>query len=409
MRLPLRTAALSAAILLAFPAGAQTNDSAPFYVGASLGTTHVSNIYRLAGGSNSDSVISAGLLGGIDTRLGRQHLTFDGSLQDNRYRDTKDLNNKSYSLRSALEWQTIGDLSGTLSATSSRSLADFNAGSGVDPIFVKNTARNEEYSATARLGAFSRYSIEGGWNYRKLDYSAPQYDRFSYHQNSGSLGFFGTPGGNVKLGLSARHTTGQYPRYPTGRIIFNPVTQQIEPETAANDYSRNDIDLTANWSAGGRTGMNARLSRSHIDNSPNIASLRNAHGTTGGIGGTWQPTAKLLLNLQYTRDTGIETKLSTSDLNRVYTTWRFTGTYALTGKISFNANANVNRSHSDNGTNAAANYFEKNQSYGLGMRWAFTRSLSLGCQYDHASRDSSILAYTFSANSYGCTGQALIY
>lgn len=70
-------AALSTAAALSQPAQAQTDDSAPFYVGASLGVSHVSNIYRLSDATNSDTVVSAGVLGGLDHRLGRQHLKLD--------------------------------------------------------------------------------------------------------------------------------------------------------------------------------------------------------------------------------------------------------------------------------------------------------------------------------------------
>lgn len=395
-------------MVLALPVAAQTNDATPFYAGTSLGVTHVSNIYRVSSGANSDQILSAGLLAGLDKRLGRQHLTVDGSLQDNRYSKTLGLNNKSYSLRSALEWQTIGNLSGTVTASSSRSLADFNAGGGVDPFYTKNTERSDEYSAIARLGVLSRYTIEGGLNYRKLDYSASQYDRFAHHQDAGWVGFFGTPGGNLKLGLSARHTRGQFPRYPNGRYTFDPITFQLIALTSPSDYSRDDIDLTAHWNFSGKTGIDARLSRSRTDNGTTISTMRDFSGTTGSIAGNWQPTAKMVFNLQYARDTGIETRVSTSDVNRVYTTWRFTGNYALTGKVVLNAGASLNRSR--RGLDSAnSSDFEENKGYNLGARWAFTRSLSLSCQYDHSSRNSSTALYVYSADSYGCTGQVMIY
>src|SRR5207244_3499143 len=132
-----------------------------------------------------------------DQRLGRQHLKLDGSVQDNRYNHIRDLNNQSYTVRAALDWQTVNDLSGTLSAKSDRSLADFNVGNGVTQIFKKNTERNDEYQAIARLGVGTRYTLEGGWLYRRRDFSAEEYDRFVYHQGTASLGIYATPAGNV--------------------------------------------------------------------------------------------------------------------------------------------------------------------------------------------------------------------
>ncbi|CAM3810843.1 outer membrane beta-barrel protein [Roseateles saccharophilus] len=406
---PRRTllAALTAAAALSQPAQAQTDDSAPFYVGGSLGVSHVSNIYRQSDATNSDTVVSAGVLGGIDHRFGRQHLKVDGSLQDNRYRTNSTLNNQSHSLSAALDWQTVGDLSGTLSAKSDRSLADFNIGSGIDPIFKKNTESNDAYDAVARLGLATRYSIEAGWAYRRRDFSAEEYDRFEFHQNTASLGLYATPAGNVRLGLVGRHTKGQYPRYPVG-VTIDPQTLKLVVVSAVNDFTRDDLDFTTRWSTGGSSTLDTRISRSRTSNSLNA--LSGFSGTTGAIGWNWQATAKMLLNLQYSRDTGQESQVRAADVNRLYTTWQVGGSYALSGKLSLNASASANRNHrSGNPGVNVFDTFENNQFYNLGLRWAFSRSFSLGCQYDHASRDSSVPQYVYRASSFGCTGQAILY
>jgi hypothetical protein len=389
------------------PALAQTDDAAPFYVGGSAGVSHVSNIYRQADSNNSDTVVSLGVLGGLDERLGRQHLKLDGSLQDNRYSSNKQLNNQSYSLRTALEWQTVGHLSGTLSAKSDRSLADYNIGNGAQPIFTKNTERNDEYLALARLGVGTRYSLEGGWTRLKRNFSAPEYDRFVYSQNTGSLGFYAFPGASTKVGVAARHTKGKNPRYPIG-LIENPTTHEVFIVTDVNDYTRNDVDLTLRWETGGSSALNTRISRSRTKNS--LQDLRGFSATTGAIGWDWQTTAKLRMTVQYSRDTGQESFVRGADVNRIYKTWKLGADYAVTGKVSLNASARGNRANRSNDTGVAVyDALEDNKFYSLGLRWAYSRSLSLGCQYDHASRNSSVPQYVYSAGSYGCTGQILVY
>lgn len=396
-------AALCSAMALATSAQAQTDDAAPFYAGASLGMSHVSNVYRVssdsslpAGTTNSDRVTSAGLLAGVNKRFGRQHLTFDGSLQDNRYADNSTLNNRSYSLRSALDWETAGDLSGTFSALSSRSLAQFNLGNGAEQLTEKNIERSQDYSAVVRLGVGTRYSIEGGLIRRSRDFSAPQYDRFVYNQHTTSLGAYAKPGGNVRLGLVARRTDGDYPRYPT--YLFG-----LRFGSVPVDYSRDDVDLTATWTTGGSSQLTTRVSTSKVHYEPASAGLNDFHGTTGAINWNWQPTGKINLGLQVVRDTGQETLISTADVNRVYTSWQFTGGYALTGKLSLNASATTSRNRREDSA------FDNERNYGLGVRWAISRGLSLSCQYSHASRDSSVQQYVYSASSYGCTGQALVF
>ncbi|RZJ85607.1 MAG: hypothetical protein EOO64_00145 [Massilia sp.] len=383
---------------LAQAARAQTDDTTPFYAGASLGVSHVSNVYREADTPNSDTVVSYGLLAGLDQRLGRQHLTFDASLQNNRYSSNRDLNYRSHSLRGALNWQTAGNLTGVLSAKSDRSLADFNIGNLVEPFFKKNIERNDDYRAVGRLGMGTRYSLESGWQNRRRTYSAEEYDSFEYRQNTGWLGAYAIPGGNVRLGLVGRRTKGTNPRYAT-----NDANNPFAP----NDYTRDDIDFTTNWSAGGHTTLNGRISRSKSRNS--VQSASDFHGTTGALGGNWQPTGKLQFNFQYARDTGQETTVVASDMNRIYTSWQFGSSYVLSGKITLTGRISDNRTRRNMQNSALIGGFEGTKAYNIGLRWAIYRGFSLGCQYDHVTRDSNIQRFSYTANSYGCTGQALVY
>jgi hypothetical protein len=404
---PIWVAALA---LLSAAAQAQTDDTTPFYVGGTLGVSRVSNVYREPNATNDDTVTSVGLLGGIDQRLGRQHLTLDGSLQNNRYATNSELNYRSYSLRSALNWETIGNLSGVLSAKSDRSLADFNIGNGIDPndlVRKKNIERNDEYQAIARLGVATRYTLEGGWTQRRRDFSAEEYDRFVYRQNTGSLGIYATPVGNVQLGLVARHTKGTNPHYPVG-LAVDPDTSQLAVVEAANDYTRDDIDFTTRWTVGGHSTLNTRISRSKTRNSLEV--LRDFSGTTGAIGWNWRPTGKLQFDLNYSRDTGQESVVRAADLNRVYTTWQFGSSYAMTGKLTLSAKASSNRTrrNAESGV-TLADALNDSKLYNIGIRWALSRGFSLSCQYDHVSRDSSVPQYVYSASSYGCTGQAILY
>ncbi len=408
--LPLRRLSLLIASLLATwaPAShAQTDDTTPFYVGGSLGLTHVANVYRTNNAPNSDTVTTAALLGGIDQRLGRQHVTLDGSLQDNRYSTNTDLNYRAYNVRGALDWQTVGNLSGVLSAKSDRTMAEFNISSIAQAIQKKNIVTNDEYQALARLGVATRYTLEAGWTHQNRDYTAWQYEQLVFSQNTAQLGVYATPAGNVRLGLVGRHSTGSNPRYPDGQGL-QLINGEIRPTTSPNDYTRDDLDFTTRWSVGGHSTVNTRISRSRKRNSLDL--LRDFTSTTGSIGWDWRPTAKLQVNAQYARDTGQETMVQSSELNRVYTTWQLSTAYALTGKLSLNAKASNNRAtRSRDAGNAPSDALDDTRSYTLGLRWAFSRGLSVSCQYDHINRDNSQPAYVYTASSYGCTGQAIFF
>jgi hypothetical protein len=215
------------------------------------------------------------------------------------------------------------------------------------------------------------------------------------------LGIYATPAGNVRLGLVARRTEGNFPRYPVYLFGFRVGSQRI-------DYTRDDVDFTTAWSTGGNSQLNTRISTTRNRYEP--ATLRNFRSTTGALGWNWQPTGKLALSVQLARDTGQETLISTADVNRIYTSWQLNGVYALTGKLSLTVNTTGSRSRRDVETGAPLpDAYDRDQTFSLGMRWAYSRSVSLNCQANRASRDSSVAQYTFSASSYGCTGQLLVY
>jgi hypothetical protein len=410
MHLPTRSRArriAPLALLLATPAFAastQASEEAPTsYLGAQLGLTQVSNIYRASSDPavataprSNDTVTSLSLLGGLNQRLGRQHLVVDASLQQNNYANSRGLNNSGYNLRSALDWQSLANLTGTLSAALGRQLADYNIGQGATAFTGRNIETDREFAALVRLGsASSRYGMELGSKYLKRDFSAAAYDAFVFHQNENSLAAYAQPGADLRLGVAARRTNGQSPRYPWILGISLP-----------NDYHRNDADLTARWETQRGNSLTARVSRSRTSNT--LYTVNDFHGTTGSLNGSWQATPRLSFSLTAARDTGQETSLRSTDVNRVYRAIEFSGVYALSNKFSLNAAVSQGRSHAlsaiDNGVTNDADH-----NYSLGMRWVYSRSLVLGCRAGYTSRDSSLAIYTYNASSTGCYVQGFVF
>ena len=213
------------------------------------------------------------------------------------------------------------------------------------------------------------------------------------------------PGGNVKLGLVARHTKGQHPRYPIfflglSRSVLRPTTTRATTSTSR-----------PTGATGGSSTLNTRTQpqpRGEQSGQPRHAS--DFSGTTGSVGWNWRPTAKIQLGLQYTRDTGQETTDQPVDVNRIYTSWQLNGSYALTAKLGLNANASRNGSRRDADSGAQlADAFDNDKVYGIGLRWAYSRGLSLSCQYNRASRDSSIAAVRLQRQQLRLHRPALVY
>lgn len=376
---------------------AQGQESSPYYFGASAGLTHVSNVYRRGDTANSDRVTSLGLLAGLDQRLGRARLRIDTSANNNRYATLRDLNNTSYSGRSTVDWETLGDLSGTLLASRNRTLAEFNIGRGADNVPLpsqQNRESNGEYSALVRLGAKSRYSLEAGWAYRKRDFSAIEYSRFAFSQHSLQVGAYAKPGANLKVGIVGRKAKGKNPRYPVVVSGF--------PLLLENPYRRTDIDLTASWATGGSSQLDARVSRSRTRN--DLLFVNSFSGTTGALAWSWLPTPKLQLRFNASRDTGVESRIQSSDIDRLYHTLGATANYELTGKLFLQASINRISNRRD-----SIGAYDNDATQSIGVRWAYSRSISLSCQAARSSRDSSVAIYTYRANSLGCTGQFFVF
>ncbi|WP_156422030.1 hypothetical protein [Paucibacter sp. KCTC 42545] len=391
---------------IGFAAQAETT---PLYYGGSLSLNHVSNLYRVSEGANSDDVATVSLLGGIDQHLGRQRLYADASVQTNRYRKNGTLNNYGYNLKGGLDWSTIERLSGTLSVGSSRNLATYNIGSGITPVFEKNIETNDRLDAVVRLGLVTKFTLEGTAGMNRRRFSLIEYARLEFDQNRYSLGLFYRPSADLRLGVAGRRTNTDYLRYT---ITSSPLVKP--PTFATAKFERNDIDLTTDWTLSGRSALFARLSsgRQTRTDGPN----NNFSGVTGQLTWRWQPTARWNISTSVSRDTGLESTLfqtgasSTNyEQDRITKALQINADYELTGKVFLTAGASL--ANSDRKTALAANTvpdYDKDKAFNLGARWLYSRGITLGCQAGWNSRDSSTASYVYDATNFGCYGQLLI-
>nr|WP_316643933.1 hypothetical protein [uncultured Roseateles sp.] len=380
-------------------------ETTPYYIGASQSFTHESNIYRLSGNSpiNSDTVSGTSLLAGIDQTFGRQRAFADASVNANRYSNNKTLNNTGYSLNGGLDWATIERLSGRISFGANRNMAQFNPGGDSPVLTKKNIQTNKQASATVRYGLVGKYSLEGSLSHRQVAYSAVEYNRFEYRQNSGSLGLVYRPSGALSLGAALRHTTGSYPKARVSTSGF-----------VEDTYKRNDLDLTSNWTVSGASSIAARLSYGKQEYAS--FNTRDFSGATGSVTWYWTPGPRLQIKTSLTRDTGQDTSFLTfgsnnfitSDYSRLTTELQSSATYELSAKIFIDASVRwADRSLTGIG-NQVGN--DTNKGLSLGGRWLATRSTQVGCQLSHDSRSSDNLALSlpFSANSTSCYAQIML-
>jgi len=421
---------LAACLYLIASTGARA-EANPYYIGAAQSFTHDNNVLRTCEASATetgcpksppltganipeiaDTISTTTLLGGFNQPISRQRFYADGALNINRYKNRSDLNNNGYRLNSGWDWETVGHLSGTLSARLNRQLAQYSLSDSTTALNELNMETDRQFGATAALGGVTKLTFEGGLTHSEVDYSNAAWAYREYRQNAGTLGVKYRPSDLLTLGAGWRETRGQY-----------------DPSGTATDYRRHDLDLTATWVASGASTLDGRLSFGRQRYETNTA--RNFSGATGSLQWRWKPTGKLNLYTLLVHDTGTEAGLfytgvidispsgitpqtQAGDTSRVTTLARLRADYEMTAKIKLTASAtNAHRSLVNTLTSIPDSGSDDTVSTALGVRYAPTRAISLGCDFGRERRSVSLqptstLSYPYRDYTYSCMGQFVL-
>jgi hypothetical protein len=391
--------------------GGASAQVSPYYIGAAQAFSHDTNIFRTADGNprTSDVWSTTSLLMGIDQPIGRQRVYADANIGYNKYQDLDQLDGASYRVGLGLDWATVERLSGTLKFIASEVLANYGA-ADTPQTTEQNMERSQEALASIRLGGTeARFNLEGTFSHRELNYSLDSWDRNEYRRDTVGLGVIYRPSGALTLGAGARHTRGTFPHF---------TKDDISGAYIADDYDRNDVDLTAIWEATGASRVNARIS--FTDESHDIAGARDFSDWTGAIAWDWRPTGKLRFLTELARDSGQELNPLTSvggsvsavgNTSRLADQLQVQAFYDATAKIQLNALARYAHGSLVNtqagATTSAGN--EDTTTLSLGLRYNPTRTIQLGCSIGTESRNAdSTVSYDYSADYASCFAQILL-
>lgn len=396
--------ALSAIAALA-SAGALAQEPNPYYVGASQSLAHESNLYRGDGTVRpivSDTVSVTSLLAGLDQPIGRQRLFADLALRAGRFSDNTQLNYSGTSLAAGVDWEAAESLSGRLSYSGDRTLAPTGLDFGIDPT-LRNLQTTQEFVFRGESSKVAPLSVEAGYLHRSLDYSLGEASPLEFKQSTGSLGVRYRPGGALTLGLTVRRTEGTYPF--------------AAPGATADDFTRNDVDLSAVWAATGASTVSARLSRTREKHE--VLLERDVSGNTGALSWNFKPTGKLNLVADYIRDTGAESTFIGGgggtgapvvvNSSPQATTVQFRLDYEVTAKIQ--AQAFVRQLKRELVNNVTGSGDDTLTETRLGLNWTPLRSVLVGCSIGREERDVSEsarnanLSNAYSSNSFRCLAQ----
>jgi hypothetical protein len=387
-------------------------DPSPYYLGASLAESSISNVYQTPEGLpiSSDHLRTTALQAGFDQMVSRQHLYTNATVSDNRYQRNGNLDNVGYSLSSGVDWETVERLSGHLAYLGNRTLAPFNPGNQPG-LTSKNIVTVHDLLASIRLGVAGPCSIETKFEHYDANYSQALYVPYNYRQDSFSLGLLYKVGPSLLLGLAPRETHGVNPQY-----AFNGTND------VANDYVRHDALFSLNWTPTPINTLDLQVSDGRTQYSQ--LTHQGSTGLTGSLDWRWQLVPTILLTSSYSRDSGRNTATVASG---IYNSANSTLTkrlslradYAPTAKLGVSLSVSeVGRDFQDlaqgllvrNGIVQAVGS-DRTHLASLGATWAVTRSLQLGCTYEHDSRSSSaqsIFSTPYANHSLGCSVQGTL-
>jgi hypothetical protein len=399
--------ALTPRLILALAAAAAcgTAIADPYSFGASLSYRNYPNLYNAVDGAakTSDSVVAGTLFAGLSQPLGRQRLYANTSVSSNRYMKTDNLNNVSYNLSGGLDWSTIERVSGNVFAGVTQSLQDFGLDANQVSAPEKNQYRTQNMGATVRVGVVTKITAEANYTRNKVSYSLASYANRETSQDTVGASLRYAPSTPLNFGIGLRRTNGDVPGL-------------------GDSFTRNDLDLFANYTVAAAHTFTSRLSwsKSKYDD----LTARNLDGVTASIYWNWAITPKTTFSTSYSRDTGLDTSFLVFnnqqvplqfDNSRVANVLSARLNYQVTSKV----NTYVDGRFSQRKTiNRVANIdqpgSEDQRNLAIGVGWTPTRAIGLGCDIGSLSRDirstttgnaPTTVSRTQSAMNYGCSAQ----
>ncbi|MEJ5897296.1 hypothetical protein WIT60_10635 [Aquabacterium sp. G14] len=394
-----RGGALAALMVLAAGAGSVGAEELPLYLTLSQSLTRDSNLLRDNNDRRSDTISVTTVAGGLNKAYGRQNYRVSASASRNAYSDNKQFDNDGYAVSAEVASEVGSNFKVTLNAGASQFLPNFEDQFNRT---TRNTERNRQASVDVRYGLYGRWSVNAGASYSKVDYQVTE----SENKTSKSV-FAGVrylPSDLAYIGLTLYRTDTELPN-----------RRLVTTTAVGEDIERTSLNLDTVWQVTGFSRLSGRLgvtSEKHPQDR-----RRDFDGLTGSASWTFTPAGKATYALSWVRDTNNEgggTFNSTagqlfSANKRLTNSLSATATWQATAKIKLNANythaqyeedselllAGVTPVSSDEQTG-------RYNAVSLGVSYQPLRSVGLGCDMQRYDRTASVFSRAYDGNSVAC-------
>jgi hypothetical protein len=278
--------------------------------------------------SRSDTVWTSTLQGGIDQPIGRQRVFGNASLHHTRFGHNRVYDNSGYRLSAGAEGSTVERISGSVGVTLQRNLAQFS-NDEVGVLTRSNIERTQQVDSALRWGISARLAAEATLNWRRVDFSAPEFASREFRQGGAYLGLRQTFSGALNASIGLRQSRGVYPNF---RRLDDTVFE-------ADRFQRRELELKVSLNPGGSSSVDARfgLGRTRYD----TATSRDLSGPFGALDWSWRPTGRLRVQAFWSRSPSQDSYFTTTlfgrgtlSYDRVATSLQLRTDYGLTAKTS---------------------------------------------------------------------------
>lgn len=399
----------------------------PFTLGASETIKHESNINHGSSGVTaapiSDWISTTEFTAALDQAVGRDKLIANAGINYNAYKHEDHNSNWGYRAGAEFDFNTIGDISGALGADSSRKRYVY--GSTAEPTFAivdgkiqivpasdeLNLQTDNHVFGRLEIGGPSRWQIFAGADANRRTFSASDFKGDDERQWSANFGTRYATSPDLRFGLVGRYTRGEYPHAVVGTF------GGVATSTTDIHFKTRSVDATVDLQATGNSAFDASLGYTTTSNERLTKDVRFVDGS---LNWTWKPPSHFTFSLGLKRSSDVDTTstglntgiLGANNLNGVSinNTALVDLTYALTAKISLDANAAYSQRKYSEFTDALGNTAAGTVSttdYGLYVRYEPTRNSYISCGGGHERRrpNAAIAGFLpgYSDNTLQCT------
>jgi hypothetical protein len=342
--------AILSPLCLCLFAGSAWADLEPFSFGASETVQHQSNLNHTDSSKTrdvADWISTTQLSGAIDEPLGRDKLLLSGDVDFTHYKRSHSLDSTGYNAAGEFDWNTVGDLSGALGADSHRrqyfygETSDFSLGGVPLTTTVKNLQTDNHAFARASLGGESRWTIFGGADANRRNYSNDIFKINDERQWSSNLGTRYSTSPDLSFGVTGTYVRGDYPQ---GSLTG---TQ--------SNFNSKSVSATTKWQVSGNTSMDGSVGYTSYYSD---AFGGTRHFANGSLNWVWTPPSHLTFSLALKRSSDADTSaggistgvqgasaLNGTSINNVA---HLAATYAFTPKTSLEASADYTQRKYEN-------------------------------------------------------------